>query len=317
MIKLNETTEREVTEFILMGLTNHPELQAPLFVLFFINIYMAIALGNLGLIMLTTVDSHLQTPMYFFLRHLAFVDLGYSTTIGPKMLVSFIEEKNIISYNGCAIQLVFYVLFITNELIILSAMAYDRYVTICNPLHYMFIMSDRVCWIFVSISYLYSIMVSLLLTIKIFKSSFCNSNIIKHFYCDGLPLLSIACSDTSEIELIIVVFALLNFLSSLLIILVSYILILAAFLRMNSSEGRQKAFSTCGSHLTMVVVFYGTLLFMYLQPQSGHSFDTDKIASVLHTLIIPMLNPLIYSLRNKEVKGALKSLFKNGCKHSL
>ncbi|XP_043827480.1 olfactory receptor 8K1-like [Dromiciops gliroides] len=316
MIQLNETTERQVTEFILMGLTNRPELRAPLFVLFFIN-YMATALGNLGLIILTTVDSHLQTPMYFFLRHLAFVDLGYSTTIGPKMLVSFIEEKNIISYNGCAIQLVFFGIFIINELIILSAMAYDRYVAICKPLHYMFIMSDRVCWIFVSISYLYGIMVSLLLTIKIFKSSFCNSNVIRYFYCDSLPLLSIICSDRSEIELIIMIFAPLNFLSSLMIILVSYILILAAILRMNSSEGRQKAFSTCGSHLTVVVVFYGTLLFMYLQPQSGHSFDTDKIASVIYTLIIPMLNPLIYSLRNKEVKGALKRLFTNRCKHSL
>ncbi|XP_056659665.1 olfactory receptor 8K1-like [Monodelphis domestica] len=309
IIKLNETTGSQVTEFILMGITKSPALQGPLFVLFLLN-YIATALGNLGLIILTTIDSHLQTPMYFFLRHLAFVDLGYSTAIGPKMLVSFTEEKNIISSNGCAIQLVLFGIFITNDFFILSAMAYDRYVAICKPLLYIVIMSDRVCWISMAFSYLYSIMVNLLITIKIFKSSFCKSNVLRHFFCDGPPLLSIICSDTSEIELIIFTFAAFDLVFSLLIILVSYMLILVAIFRMNSPEGRHKAFSTCGSHLTVVVVFYGTLLFMYLQPPSKHSFDTDKMASVFYTLVIPTLNPLIYSLRNKEVKGALRRLFK-------
>ncbi|XP_036619774.1 olfactory receptor 8K3-like [Trichosurus vulpecula] len=313
---LNETTGSQVTEFILMGITNHPELQSPLFVVFLLN-YLATAVGNLGLIILTSVDSHLKTPMYFFLRHLALVDLGYSTTIGPKMLVSFIEEKNIISYQGCTVQLFFVGIFFDSELFILSAMAYDRYVAICKPLLYMVIISDWVCWILVAISYLYSIMVCLVVTIDTFKSSFCASNVIRHFFCDSLPLLSIACSDTSEIEAIIMTFAAINLVSSLLIIIVSYMLILVAILRMNSVEGRQKAFSTCGSHLTVVVVFYGTLLFMYLQPQSSHSFDIDKMASVFYTLVIPTLNPLIYSLRNKEVKGALKRLSKKLCKHSL
>ncbi|XP_001374953.2 olfactory receptor 8K3-like [Monodelphis domestica] len=308
-IKFNETTGSQATEFILMGITNRPELQGPLFVVFFFN-YMAIALGNLGLIILTTFDSHLQTPMYYFIRHLAFVDLGYSTAVGPKMLVSFIEKKNIISYYGCAIQLFFIVIFLTSEFFNLSAMAVDRYVAICKPLLYMVIMSDRVCWISVVISYVYSIILALLVTIKIFQSSFCKSNVLRYFYCDSLLLVSIICSDTSEIELIIMTFAALNMVSSLFIILVSYMLILVAILRMNSSEGRQKAFSTCGSHLTVVVVFYGTLLFMYLQPHSSHSFDTDKMASVFYTLVIPMLNPLIYSLRNKEVKDALKRLIK-------
>ncbi|XP_068947137.1 olfactory receptor 8K3-like [Petaurus breviceps papuanus] len=312
IIDMNETSGSQVIEFILTGITNRPELQGPLFVVFLLN-YMAIVVGNLGLIILTTVDSHLQTPMYFFLRHLAFVDLGYSTAIGPKMLVGFIEEKNMISYNGCAIQLVFYVIFIASELFILSAMAYDRYVAICKPLYYMVIVSDMVCWLLVSMSYLYSTMVSLLVTVKLFKLSFCKSNIIRHFYCDGAPLLSITCSPmsiTREIELIIMFFAGFNFVSSLLIILISYMFILVTILRMNSAEGRHKAFSTFGSHLTGVVIFYGTLIFIYLQPQSSHSFDTDKIASVFYTLVIPMLNPLIYSLRNKEVKGALGRLFK-------
>ncbi|XP_068947135.1 olfactory receptor 8K1-like [Petaurus breviceps papuanus] len=306
---LNKTTGSQVTEFILMGITNHPKLQSPLFVVFFLN-YMATAVWNLSLIILTSVDSHLKTPMYFFLRHLAFVDFGYSTAIGPKVLAGFIEEKNIISYDGCAVQLFFVGLFIDSELFILSAMAYDRYVAICKPLLYMVIISDRVCWILVSISYLYSIMVCLVITIEIFKSSFCESNILRHFYCDSAPLLSVICSDTNEIELIILTFATISLVSSLLIIIVSYMLILAAILRMNSAEGRHKTFSTCGSHLTVVVVFYGTLFFIYMQPQSSHSFDIDKMASVFYALVIPMLNPLIYSLRNKEVKSALKRLFK-------
>ncbi|XP_036620231.1 olfactory receptor 8K3-like [Trichosurus vulpecula] len=309
MINLNETSESQVTEFILIGITNHPELHGALFVVFFLN-YMAIVVGNMGLIIVTSIDSHLQTPMYFFLRHLAFVDLGYSTAIGPKMLVGFIEEKNIISYNGCAIQLVFFVIFIASELFILSAMAYDRYVAICKPLYYMIIMSDKICWLLVAVSYLYSTTISLLITIKLFTSSFCRSKVIRHFYCDGLSLLPIICSDTREIELIIIIVSAFNFVSSFPIILISYVFILVTILRMNSSEGRQKAFSTFGSHLIGVVIFYGTLVFMYLQPQSSHSFDADKIASVFYTLVIPMINPLIYSLRNKVVKGALKRLFK-------
>ncbi|XP_003773936.1 olfactory receptor 8K3-like [Sarcophilus harrisii] len=309
MIELNETTKNQVTEFILMGITNRPDLQGPLFGVFFLN-YMVIVLGNLGLIILTNVDSHLQTPMYFFLRHLAYVDLGYSTAIGPKMMVSFIEEKNIISYKGCVVQIFFIAILITCEFFILSAMAYDRYVAICKPLFYMVIMSDRLCWILLAASYLHSIIVSLLITINIFNLSFCESNIIQHFYCDSLPLLSIICSDTSKTELIIMILSAFNLVSSLLIILASYMIILVAILRMNSADGRQKAFSTCGSHLTVVTVFYGTLFFMYLQPQSSHSLETDKIASVFYTLVMPMLNPLIYSLRNKEVKGALKRIFK-------
>ncbi|KAM8971533.1 olfactory receptor 8K3-like [Sarcophilus harrisii] len=309
MIQLNDTTGIQVTEFILMGITSNPELQSPLFVIFFLN-YMTTVVGNLGLIILTSVDSHLQTPMYFFLRHLAFVDIGYSTAVGPKTLMSFIVEKNIISFHGCAAQLLFFGTFVASELFILSAMAYDRYVAICKPLLYTVIMSNRVCWILVTISYIYSITVCLLATIKIFHLSFCKSNILRHFFCDSLPLLSIICSNTNEIELIILILSAVNLVSSLLIILTSYMFIIVAILRINSSEGRHKAFSTCGSHLTGVAIFYGTLLFMYLQPHSSHSFDTDKMASVFYTLVIPMLNPLIYSFRNKEVKDALKRVFK-------
>ncbi|XP_054999728.1 olfactory receptor 8K3-like [Sorex araneus] len=296
-------------EFILMGITDRPELQAPLLGLFLV-VYMISVLGNLGLIILTKIDSKLQTPMYFFLRHLSFTDLGYSTAVGPKMLVNFASDQHSISYNWCATQLIFFSFFITSEVFILSAMAYDRYVAICNPLLYTVVMSQGLCQLLVAIPYLYSIFLSLLTIIKIFTSIFCGSNVIRHFYCDSLPLISLICSDTSEIKLIILIFATFNLVSSLLIVLVSYMLILVAILKMNSAEGRHKAFSTCGSHLTVIVIFYGTLFFMYVHPKSNQSFDTDKMASVFYTLVIPMLNPMIYSLRNKEVKNALSRTWK-------
>ncbi|KAF0874262.1 olfactory receptor 8K3-like [Crocuta crocuta] len=301
-----------LNEFILVGITQRSELQAPLFALFLI-IYIVSVVGNLGMIILTKMDSRLQTPMYFFLKHLALIDLGYSTTVGPKMLVSFVVEENTISYVLCAIQGAFYNMFIVSELFILSAMSYDRYVAICNPLLYSVIMSQRVCQVLVAVLYLYSTFMSLVVTIKIFTSSFCGYNIVNHFYCDCLPLLSLLCSNKHEIELMILIFSVFNLMSSLLMVVVSYLLILAAIVRMNSAEGRHKAFSTCGSHLTVATVFYGTMIFMYVQPESSHSFDTDKMASIFYTLVIPMLNPLIYSLRNKDVKYAFHRLWKKLC----
>ncbi|XP_012884556.1 PREDICTED: olfactory receptor 8K3-like [Dipodomys ordii] len=298
-----------VREFILMGITDRPELQTPLFALFLL-IYVVSVVGNLGMIVLTMVDSKLQTPMYFLLRHLALTDLGYSTAVGPKMLVNFVVDQNTISYQFCATQLGFFLLLIGSELFILSAMSYDRYVAICNPLLYTVVMSQRVCWVLVAIPYLYCTFMSLLVTIKIFTLSFCGYNVINHFFCDCIPLLSLICSDTHEVELIIMMFAAVDLISSLLFVLMSYLLILVAILRMNSAEGRRKAFSTCGSHLTVVTVFYGTLIFMYVQPKSSHSIDTDKLSSIFYTLIIPMLNPLIYSLRNKDVKCALQRTWK-------
>ncbi|KAM9658870.1 LOW QUALITY PROTEIN: olfactory receptor 8K1-like [Trichechus inunguis] len=313
MEKHNHTAATEVTEFILMGITDNPRLQAPLFGIF-IFIYLVTVIGNLGIIILTHLDSKLHTPMYFFLRHLSVTDLGYSTVIGPKMMVNFVAHKNTISFNLCATQLASFEIFIITELFILSAMAYDRYVAIYKPLLYVVIMAEKVRWLLVLTPYLYSTFVSLFLTIKLFKSSFCHSNIISYFYCDCLPLMSMLCSDTHELKLIILVFSGCNLLCSFLIVLVSYMFILVAILQTNTAEGRYKAFSTCGSHLTVVVVFYGTLLFIYLQPKSIPAFDIDKMASVFYTLVIPMLNPLIYSLRNKEVKDALKRTLSNRCK---
>ncbi|XP_057583070.1 olfactory receptor 8K1-like [Hippopotamus amphibius kiboko] len=313
MEKHNHTAIHKGIGFILMGITDSPELQAPLFGIFLV-IYLVTVMGNLGMVILTHLNSKLHTPMYFLLRHLSITDLGYSTVIGPKMTVNFVVHKNTISYNWCAVQLALFEIFIITELFILSAMAYDRYVAICKPLLYLVIMTHKVCWGLVLTPYLYSTFVSLFLTIKLFKLSFCGSNIISYFYCDCVPLISMLCSDTHELELMILIFSGCNLLSSLLIVLVSYMFIVVAILRMNSSKGRYKAFSTCSSHLTVVVVFYGTLLFIYLQPKSSHIFAIDKMASVFYTLVIPMLNPLIYSLRNKDVKDALRRTLINQCK---
>ncbi|XP_003474594.1 olfactory receptor 8K5-like [Cavia porcellus] len=300
-------------DFILMGVTRLPELQHPLFGIF-LFIYAVTVVSNLGMIILTKLDSRLHTPMYFFIRHLAFIDLGNSTTICPKMLVNFIVIQNTISYYACATQMAFFIMFIVSELSILSAMAYDRYVAICHPLLYNAIMSQRRCHVLVGILYIYSTFQALLFPIKYFTLTFCGSNIISHFYCDVAPLSPMICSHAQETELLTILFSAFNLISSLLVILLSYVLILLTICRMNSAEGRKKIFSTCGSHLTVVVVFYGTLLFMYVQPKSTHTFETDKLASVFYTLVIPMLNPFIYSLRNRDVKNALHKIFKHQCK---
>ncbi|CAI9153612.1 unnamed protein product [Rangifer tarandus platyrhynchus] len=299
-----------LSEFILMGITDRPEMQAPLFGLFLI-IYMVSVVGNLGMVILTKVDSRLQTPMYFFLRHLAFNDLGYSTTVGPKMLVNFVADQNEISYYFCATQLTFFLVFIITELFILAAMSYDRYVAICNPLLYPVVMSQRVCFLLVSLTYLYSFSTSIVTSFSIFSMAYCSLNVINHFYCDIAPLLALSCSDTSFPETVVFISASTNLMFSITVVVASYFNIILSILRIRSSEGRKRAFSTCASHMTAVSVFYGTLLFMYLQPRNNHSLETDKMASVFYTLVIPMLNPMIYSLRNKDVKAALKRFLTN------
>ncbi|KAM5246911.1 olfactory receptor 8K5 [Ctenodactylus gundi] len=307
--------QQNVTElpgFVLMGVTQHPGLQPPLSVTF-LAIYILTVVDDLGMILLTRLDSRLHTPMYFFIRHLAFIDLGNSTVICPKMVVNFVVDQNTISYGACATQLAFFLLFIISEFFILSAMAYHRYVAICSPLPYNVVMTQRRCHVLVGIPYLYGTFQSLLFTLKIFTLDFCGPNVIHHFYCDDVPLLPMLCSNAKEIELLIVVFSAFNLTSSLLVVPLSYVLILTAACRVRSAEGRRQAFSTCGSHLAVVVVFHGTLLSMYLQPESTHSFETDKIASVFYTLVIPMLIPLIYSFRNREVKNALRRVFKDQC----
>ncbi|XP_059567166.1 olfactory receptor 8J2-like [Myotis daubentonii] len=302
----------QVTEFILMGISQDPELQIPLFSVFLV-IYGLTLAGNLSVITLTSVDSQLQTPMYFFLRHLAIVNLGNSTVIAPKMLVNFLVSKKSISYYGCAVQMGGFISFTATEILMLAAMAYDRYVAICSPLLYMVIVSPQICRLLVSLAYFFSLTTALTVSSCVFSLSYCSSNVINHFYCDNIPLLELSCSDTYIPETAVFTFSGINLIFSMIAVLISYFNIILAILRIRSSEGRQKAFSTCASHMMVVTVFYGTLLFMYLQPRTNHSLDTDKMASVFYTLMIPMLNPLIYSLRNKDVKEALKRFWDNPC----
>ncbi|XP_004051174.5 olfactory receptor 8J1 [Gorilla gorilla gorilla] len=301
-----------VTEFILTGVFSCPELQIPLFLVFLV-LYVLTMAGNLGIITLTSVDPRLQTPMYFFLQHLALINLGNSTVIAPKMLINFLVKKKTTSFYECATQLGGFLFFIVSEVMMLALMAYDRYVAICNPLLYMVVVSRRLCLLLVSLTYLYGFSTAIVVSSCVFSVSYCSSNIINHFYCDNVPLLALSCSDTYLSETVVFISAATNVVGSLIIVLVSYFNIVLSILKIRSSEGRKKAFSTCASHMMAVTIFYGTLLFMYVQPRSNHSLDTDKMASVFYTLVIPMLNPLIYSLRNKDVKTALQRFMTNLC----
>ena len=309
MAKVNLTF---VTEFILKGVTERPELQAPCFVVF-LGIYLVTVLGNLGLITLIRTDARLHTPMYYFLSHLAFVDLCYSSAITPKMMVNFVVGHNAIGFYACATQLGCFLTFMITECFLLASMAYDRYVAICRPLRYSTLMSKRVCIRLVAVPYAYSFLVALFHTIVTFRLTYCGPRVINHFYCDDLPLLALSCSDTHMKETLIFAFAGFDMICSSSIVLISYLFIITAIMRIRSTQGRRKAISTCGSHMVAAAIFYGTLIFMYLQPKSNHSLDTDKMASVFYTVVIPMLNPLIYSLRNKEVKDASKKVLGKGC----
>ena len=301
-----------VTEFILTGVSERPDLQIPLFFVFLV-IYGLTVTGNLSIITLTSVDPRLQTPMYFFLRHLAIIILGNSTVIAPKMLINFLVKKHSTSYYECAIQLGGFLVFIVAEVLMLAVMAYDHYVAICNTLLYMAVVSRRICFLLVSLTYLYSFCTSIVTSSSVFSMTYCSSNVINHFYCDTIPLLALSCSDSSVPEAVIFISASTNLVFSIITIVASYFNIVLSILKICSSEGRRKAFSTCASHVTAVSVFYGTLLFMYLQAQTNHSMGADKMASVFYTLVIPMLNPIIYSLRNSDVKAALKMFIRNTC----
>nr|XP_005908448.1 PREDICTED: olfactory receptor 8J3 [Bos mutus] len=302
----------QVTEFILTGVSECPVLQIPLFFVFLV-IYGLTVTGNLSIITLTNVDSHLQTPMYFFLQHLAIINLGNSTVIAPKMLINFLVKKHTTSYYERATQLGGFLVFIVAEVLLLVVMAYDRYVAICNPLLYMVVVSQMICLPLVSLTYLYSFCTSIVTSSSVFSMTYCSSNVINHFYCDTVPLLALSCSDTSVPEAVIYISASTNLMFSIITVIACYFNIVLSILKIRSSEGKKRAFSTCASHITAVSVFYGTLIFMYMQPQTNHSMGADKMASVFHTLVIPMLNPMIYSLRNKDMKAALKRFIRNPC----
>ncbi|XP_034372165.1 olfactory receptor 5B12-like [Arvicanthis niloticus] len=297
----------ELTEFILVGLTDDPFLQVPLFIIFTL-IYLTTLVGNLGMILLILLDTRLHTPMYFFLSNLSLVDCVYSSAVTPKVIEGFLTEDTIISYNACAAQMFFFAAFATIESFILASMAYDRHAAVCKPLHYSTTMTTMICALLLAGSYVSGLLQSSIHVAFMFHLSFCNSNMINHFFCDIPPLLALSCSSIYTNEIVLFMLAAFNVAFTLLVILTSYLLIFVTILRMRSAESRKKAISTCASHLTTVSIFYGTIIFMYLQPSSSHSMDTDKMASVFYTMVIPMLNPLVYSLRNKEVKNAFKKV---------
>nr|XP_032643835.1 olfactory receptor 1020-like [Chelonoidis abingdonii] len=294
-----------VSVFILLGFKGSRSLQAVLFEMFLL-IYSMSLVENLSMISLIRIETRLHTPMYFFLSSLSLVDITYSSIIAPKALVNFLAERKVISFAGCATQFFFHSFSTTSEALLLAVMVYDRYIAICKPLMYTVIMSRKVCVQLVAASYIYASINTIVHTGSLFSLSFCGPNIIDHFFCDLPPLQKFSCSDTHMGDTVHFLLSIIVALSTILAILVSYVSIMVTILRIHSNQGRRKAFSTCASRLTAVSILYGALCFMYLRPTSSNSAKYDKVVSVFYTLVIPMLNPLIYSLRNKEVKDALK-----------
>ncbi|KAG3285791.1 hypothetical protein H1C71_009417 [Ictidomys tridecemlineatus] len=294
-----------VTEFILLGLTEDPVLRVFLFMII-LCIYLVTICGNLSTIILIRVSSQLHHPMYFFLSHLAFADIGFSSSVTPNMLINFLVERNAISYLGCATQLGSVVFFGTVECFLLAVMAYDRFVAICNPLLYSTKMSTQVCLQLLVVAYTGGFLNASIFSLSFFSLLFCGPNGVNHFFCDFAPLVELSCSDVSVIAFVSSFSAGSIIVVTAFVIAISYIYILITILRMSSTEGRHKAFSTCTSHLTAVTLYYGTITFIYVMPKSSYSTDQNKVVSVFYTVVIPMLNPLIYSLRNQEIKGTLK-----------
>ncbi|XP_004443674.1 PREDICTED: olfactory receptor 8G1-like [Ceratotherium simum simum] len=301
-----------VIEFILVGLTEEPEHQLPLFLLF-LGIYVVTVVGNLGMITLIGFSSHLHTPMYYFLSSLSFIDFCQSSIITPKMLINFVTVRNIISYPACMTQLYFFLVFVISECHMLAVMAYDRYIAICNPLLYNVTMSNQICSWMVFGVYIMGLTDATAHTGCMLRVLFCKADIINHYFCDLFPLLELSCSSTYINEVVVLCFSAFNILTPTLAILGSYVFIIASILRIRSTEGRSKAFSTCSSHISAVALFFGSATFMYLQPSSVSSMDQGKVSSVFYTIIVPMLNPLIYSLRNKDVKVALNKILEKRC----
>ncbi|KAM9311994.1 olfactory receptor 5G25-like [Gastrophryne carolinensis] len=294
----------KIVDFLLQGLTDSHNVQQLLFLIFSI-IYTFSLLSNIGMIILIRTFHHLHAPMYFFLSHLSFVDLCYSSTITPKMLSDIISKNTYISFIGCATQMFSFAMFATSESFIVTAMAYDRYAAICQPLMYYSIMSKSTCRELVSGAYTCSLLAAISHTITVFAFPLCGSNRINHFYCDIPPLLKLTCAYSYARKLVVFLLSFVMGVVSFLIILLSYVLIIGSILSINSEKGRSKAFSTCASHLSIVITFYSTVFGIYFRPSLGlNSENIDKVFSIFYTVATPLLNPVIYSLKNADVKTA-------------
>ncbi|XP_075384173.1 olfactory receptor 1f45-like [Tenrec ecaudatus] len=298
------TNQSSVSEFLLLGLSSQPQQQQVLFIIF-MSMYLATVLGNLLIILVISVDSRLHTPMYFFFSNLSFVDLCFSSTIVPNMLFNHILRRQAISFPGCVTQMYFFSVFIVMENFLLAVMAYDRFVAVCHPLHYTTKMTPQLCALMVTGSWVIASGNALLHILLFSRLSFCADNRIPHFFCDVTALLKLSCSDTQLNKMIMHTEGGLIMITPFVCILVSYICITTAVLKIPSTKGKWKAFSTCGSHLAVVSLFYGTVFAVYLTPSPSHSAEKDIAAAVMYTVVTPVLNPFIYSLRNKDMKRAL------------
>ncbi|XP_021553678.1 olfactory receptor 1F1 [Neomonachus schauinslandi] len=301
------TNQSSVSEFLLLGLSRQPQQQQLLFVLF-LSMYLATVLGNLLILLVIGVDSCLHIPMYFFLSNLSFADICFSSTTVPKILANYILGTQTISFSGCLTQMYFVFMFVDMDNFLLAVMAYDRFVAICAPLHYSTKMTHQLCALLVAGSWVIANLNVLLHTLLMARLSFCADNAIPHFFCDVTPLLKLSCSNTHLSEVMILTEGSLIMITPFICILASYIHITCAVLRVPSTKGKWKAFSTCGSHLAMVSLFYGTIIAVYFNPLSSHSSEKDTTATVMYTVVTPMLNPFIYSLRNRDLKKALQKM---------
>lgn len=306
MVQNNATCWRG---FVFLGFSSFGDLQLLLFVLF-LSLYLVTITSNVFIIIVIRLDSHLHTPMYLFLSFLSFSETCYTLGIIPRMLSGLVMGGQAISFMGCATQMFFSASWACTNCFLLSVMGFDRYVAICAPLHYASRMNPTLCAQLVGTSFLSGYLFGLGMTVVIFRLSFCSSHEIQHFFCDTPPVLSLACGDTRLSELGILILSLLVLLVSFFLITISYAYILVAILRIPSAEGRRKAFSTCASHLTVVVIHYGCASFMYLRPKASYSLERDQLIAVTYTVATPLLNPIVYSLRNRAVQSALKNAFR-------
>ncbi|KAE8589863.1 hypothetical protein XENTR_v10017786 [Xenopus tropicalis] len=299
--------KENVSGFIIQGFSDTPELHISLFVLF-LGIYLIILLGNLIIFLVISCNPHLHTPMYIFLQNLSLIDISFTSTILPNLLHILLTQQNNISFLGCMTQTYVYVALAASEYFLLTAMAYDRYVAICDPLHYIARMSRKHCAGLITAAFTGGFVESISLIVPISKLSYCASHLINHFFCDVTPLLKLSCSSTFSVELSIYIIAILLTFNCFLLTLASYIFIISAILKIQSSEGRQKAFSTCASHLACVITLYGTVFCLYMRPTTSYSLERDKYFSLLYIALGPVLNPLIYTLKNREFQSFFKKV---------
>ncbi|XP_077112078.1 olfactory receptor 9G19-like [Ranitomeya variabilis] len=299
-----DTVNFTVTEFVLLGFHELPDFQLVFFFIFLV-IYVATLVGNSLTIGLFCFDRHFHTPMYILLCNMSVLDMSFTSMVLPKLLDIFLTGNNVISYHGCIAQVFFFVVLMVSEYFILASMAYDRYVAICHPLRYSYFMSLQVCFWMTLASWSIGVLEGIFFIILISSCTFCRSNEVDHLFCDMKPLMMLSCSETKTIEMVIFGPSAVIGLVPSVMTLVSYIYIISTILKINSKEGKYKTFSTCSSHLTVILLFYGTVLGMYMRPKSSYSMDQDKLFAILYAGVIPMLNPLIYSLKNQEVKKAL------------